>query len=409
MVRLSRYFLIIIAAIAFSAVIPKIYWTAFEKPIRPPFVMYSCIENDFMVLRSGNGVTRSDRKGNSYTREEYEQKLPMLYARQLIVSGTMPDSINGAAIDVHELNMHRSTFRLRASGLSTPGPGLYPMFESQSGRANLEMPKDYFRITWRMEFIDANTNKILEEKSRMFSAALYNRGFVFPAESINGIPTTRKSIDEGYLIVDSEGQLFHVKMIKAKPYIKKVGLPEGLKFKHISCVDFRDKQYYAYLFSEENGLYILTQDDYILKKLPVEGLIPGEQEIRIYGDFFNYNIICRGNGYMKSQVLDAKFNKVDEYIEIWPVKMERPEGKIYQFIFPGELRLSNKNSGYNAFFFELTKSLNWIILSIVLIAFQVLIIRKRGRMLKNQIADILIIGITGIFGFLSVNIFPNKF
>ncbi|MBN1821327.1 MAG: DUF4857 domain-containing protein [Prolixibacteraceae bacterium] len=383
---------------------------AFEKPVRSPFVMYSCVENDFMIQKSTqDGLVRTDTRGNNYTREQYEEKLPLMYMRQLMISGTMPDTINGVFMDAREINDERSTFRLRTRDLFTPDPGLYPMFESQSGRANLEMPDDYFRITWRMEFVDANTNKILEEKSRMFSAVLYNRGFDFPAKSINGIPTTRKSIDEGYLVIDSEDQLFHVKMIKGKPFVEKVEIPEGLKFKHISCVDFRNKRYYAYLFSEENDLYILTQDDYVLKKLPVDGLIPEEQEIKIYADYFHYNIISDGEGYMRSQILDADFNPVDEYSETWPVKMERTEGKIYKFLFPGELSLSNSNSNYNAFFLNLNKSINWLVLSLILIVIQFFIIKRRNEKFKNQIVDFTAILFTGIFGFLAVNIFPNKF
>ena len=200
MVKLSRYFLVLVAIVAFAIVIPKLYWMAFAKPISTPFVMYSCIDNDFMIQRNNNGLTRMDRKGNTYTREEYEQKLPMMYTRQLLISGSMYDTIKGIEMDMHDIGMNRSTYRSRPKYLIAPDPGLYPLFEAESGRANLEMPSDYFRITWRMEFVDAQNNKVDEEKSQMFSAVLFKRGFKFPATSINGLPTTRKSCDEGYLL-----------------------------------------------------------------------------------------------------------------------------------------------------------------------------------------------------------------
>ena len=60
-----------------------------------------------------------------------------------------------------------------------------------------------------MEFIVARTNKINEEKSQLFTEALTAEGFIFPADIIAGLPTTRKSHDEGYFITDSEGTLFH--------------------------------------------------------------------------------------------------------------------------------------------------------------------------------------------------------
>ena len=409
MVKLSRYFLVVVAIVAFAIVIPKLYWMAFAKPISVPFVMYSCIDDDFMIQRSDNGVTRMDRKGNSFTREEYEQKLPMMYTRQLLISGSMYDTIKGIEMDMHDISMNRSTYRSRPKYLIAPDPGLYPLFEAESGRANLEMPSDYFRITWRMEFVDAQSNKVDEEKSQMFSAVLFKRGFKFPATSINGLPTTRKSCDEGYLVVDSSDQLFHVKMIKGKPNVIKVDLPEGLKFKNIDCVDFKNKKYYAYLFSQENELYILTQDEYHLVKLPVDDVNPVEQDVRIYGDMFNYNIITSDEGYMRSQVLDIDYNKVDEYKETWPVRNERTEGKIFKMLFPAKISLSDGKSSYNDFYFEITNSINWLLLSLVLVAAQFVVIRQRKEPVKNHLIDLCIIMVTGVFGFLAVNIFQNKF
>jgi hypothetical protein len=293
--------------------------------------------------------------------------------------------------------------------LKTPEPGLHPLFESKSGRANLEMPSDYFRITWRMEFIDAGTNKINEEKSRMFSAVLYKRGFQFPAKSVNGIPTTRKTCDEGYLVTDSKNQLFHVKLIQGEPFVEKVKLPEGLTFKHIECVDFRDKKYYAYLFSNQNQLYILTQDDYELVKFQVENIDPEKHQIRIYGDLFNYNIIVNGNDFITDHVLDSEYNKVDEYHETWQPQEKQKEGKIFEALFPAQLSMTESDSNYIRFFTTVNTSFYWLIFSLILVLIQFYIIKRRKEKMTRHIIDFCIVGVTGIFGFLAVNIFPNKF
>lgn len=413
MVKLSRYFLVIIAVIGFAIVIPKFYWMAFAKPIRSPFVMWSCIDNDFMITRSGNGIKRTSRnlekRGETLTRSAYEQKLPFLFIRQLLMNGTMPDSINGIEMDTHDIGASRSTFRVRPKDIHSPMPTLFPLFESQSGRANLEMPDDFFRITWRMEFINAETNKVNEDKSRMFSAVLYKRGFKFPAKSINGLPTTRKSCDEGYLVIDSNNQLFHIKMVEAKPFVKKIELPDSIKFKTIQCVDFKNKLYYAYLFTTDNQLYILTQYDYELTKFPVENINPDIDEIQIYSDFLNFNIIAKGDGNMKSTVLDRDYNLVDTYSETWKVRDERTEGKIAQFLFPFQIKMTNKNSGFIKFFFEKNKSINWIFLSLLLIVIHFTILKKRKVKPSKHGIDFIIIALTGIFGFIAVIFFPNKF
>ncbi len=167
-----------------------------------------------------------------------------MYTRQLLISKTMPDSINGIELDMHLININNSTFRLRPVDTDSPKPGLYPLFESQSGRANLELPNDFFRITWRMEFVDAETNRVLEDKSRIFRQCFYKRGFQFPAKSSNGLPTTRKSCDEGYLVVDAANQLFHIKMKKGEPFVKKVDLPDGFKVQTHQLCRFPEQEFF---------------------------------------------------------------------------------------------------------------------------------------------------------------------
>jgi hypothetical protein len=406
MKNISRYILVLIAILSLVVALPGLYWLSFEKPNRAPFVLYSCIENDFMIIDDG---VRKDNKGNEYTLDEFEQKLPLLNMRQLLVSGTMPDSIKGFEMDPHEVNAHRSFFRYKPATKNAPKPELYPLFESESGRAQLEMPKDFFRIKLRMEFVDAATNTVDEEKTRMFTAVLQKRGFLFPAKMIEGIPTTRKSCDEGYFVVDSNDMLYHVKMIEGKPYVKKVDLPDGFKFKHIACVDFSDKKYYNYIFSEQNELYILTQDEYKLVKWPVENLNLEDEEIRIYGDFFNYNLISVGENTMHVIALDKDYNKVAEYNKDWLKRSETPQGKVFSYIFPAEISLDDKYSSFKDFYFHRSAGFNWIFLNVILLIIHFLIIRRRKAILKNHLIDFALVLVTGIFGFMAVNIFPNKF
>jgi len=409
MKKISRYILVFITILTSAVALPKLYWLAFEKPIRAPFVMYSCINHDFMIQRHNNGLIRLDNKGNQYTRDEFELKLPLLFVRQLLISGTMPDTINGIAMDVHDISQARSTFRFRPKTMIAPDPGLFPLFESESGRANLEMPRDYFRITRRMEFVNAKDNKVDEKKSQMFTAVLQKRGFNFPAKIIAGIPTTRKSCDEGYLVIDKKDQLFHIKMIETRPYVKKVELPDKIKFKHIECVDFKNKKYYSYLFSTDNEIYILTQDEYKLIKFPVTGFIAEKEELRIYGNLFYYTVISTAVDHIKVTVLDNEYNKIDEYNETWPKRSERTEGKVFSYIFPAQINMADKNSSFINFYFEKTKGYNWLFLNFLLMIIQFGIIREEGLKPRKNLIDFAVVAVTGIFGFLSVNFFQNKF
>lgn len=409
MEKLSRMMLVLVAVLILAMTLPMLYWMAFERPVRKPFVLYSCIEDDFFIMRQGSPNTFEDTRGNKYTREKYEQKLPMMNFQQLMISGLMPDTINGKAMDMHEIGKNRSFARFKPEDMNGPKPALFPMFESQSGRANIEMPEDFFRITWRMEFLEAATNKIREEKSQMFSAALYHQGFEFPAARIEGLPTTRKSCDEGYLIVDSSNQLFHLKMVKGKPHVKKVSLPDGLKFKHILCVDFKDKKYYAYLFSEKNEIYILTQDEYELVKFPITEFNADNCELKIYGDLFNYNVTVDSEGHTDIVILDKEYKKVKSYQESWPVLSKRTEGKIFGYIFPAQLSMEDPYTRYINFYWKGSGSMGWILLNLVLVVVHLYILRRRKAGLKGNAVDLALVAITGIYGILAVNLFQNKF
>ena len=97
MIKLSRYILILIAVFTLAVFLPRFYWLMFEKPVRKPFVQYSCVKNDFMIQRI-HEKKWEDTKGNSYSQEEYEQSLPLMYTKQLLASGTMVDSVNGVPV-----------------------------------------------------------------------------------------------------------------------------------------------------------------------------------------------------------------------------------------------------------------------------------------------------------------------
>lgn len=399
--------MVFIAVLTLAIFIPKLFWTLFEKPIRKPIAHYSCISDQFVINRGEKEWT--DAKGKECSRDEYEQMLPMMFFKQLLASGTMPDSIKGVALEMRAISKEKSFFRLKVNEVDAPSPDLYPLFESQSGRALLELPEDFFRITWRVDFIEASTNKILEEKSQMFSAALFHNGFSFPAKSISGLPTPRKSCDEGYLILDSKDQLFHLKMIKGKPFVKKVDVPEGVKFKQISCVDFKNKDFYAYLFSDKNEIYILTQDDYKLVKWPVDGYDPVTCDLKIYGDLFNYTAILEYDDHIKAFALTPDYQLVDTYTEYWKTKEQLTEGKIFSTLFLAQLSMTSDNSKFIRFYFTLSKGMNWVFFNLLLLVIHFTWLFVRKSPLKNHLADMGIVAVGGIYGLIAVHLFKNKF
>lgn len=54
-----------------------------------------------------------------------------------------------------------------------------------------------------------------------------------------------KSRDDGWFIQDKNLQLFHLKMVKGEPFVKKIAMPAGFEIKKIVCNDHQSGEFYA--------------------------------------------------------------------------------------------------------------------------------------------------------------------
>ncbi len=57
---------------------------------------------------------------------------------------------------------------------------------------------------------------------------------------------------------------------------------------------------------------------------------------------------------------------------------------------------------------EESNSWSWLALNLALVIITVILIRREGKSLGGNIPDLVIVALTGIFGFLAVHIIPNK-
>lgn len=213
MARYSKIFFVFIILVLSLWLIPWFYHFMTAQPIRNPFTLYSCIIDDFACLdySENKGVQYKDRNGHLYSDRQFDSILPFFYYHQLASDGRLPDSLNGIKLTPQKIGLTNFIFRQSASDINKTVPRLYPLLEAMSGRVDLQMPGDVFRLSDRIEFIDMTTNTILEKKSEIFTQAMKKKGFRFPARCIGGNPTVKKEYDEGYFLTDSDHRLFHLK------------------------------------------------------------------------------------------------------------------------------------------------------------------------------------------------------
>ena len=141
--------LIFIAIVAFTTlvgswVIPSLAQKMTDESKGYPLMYYSArLKELCMIDFRTHPDFFSDIKGNRYARADYGSLLSLLNARQLMLDGTMPDSLDGHAIDMKTLRMTQVMFRYRPQDMQMPQPPMGVLFEAMPKRGKLTLPGDY--------------------------------------------------------------------------------------------------------------------------------------------------------------------------------------------------------------------------------------------------------------------------
>ena len=289
--KISKLLLILATAALVLWQLP--YWINYLRVdgTSTPFTIYSCLEEQFVMIKHQDGkAVKCGVDGTVYSDKEFDSILPAFYVRQLMTDGRFPDTVLGRAVTAPMLIHHNFNFRSSPREINKPLIGLYPLIESMSKRVDLEMPADLFRISGsRIEFVIMESNSVDEKKSERFTEELLEHGFAFPALGVAGNPTTRKEYDEGYLLIDANHQVYHMKMTVGRPFVRNVVLPEGVTIDHAFLTEYRDRTQLGLLVDSEDRVYLLTSD-HQTHLLPIERFDPTTQSMTIFGNLFDWTV-----------------------------------------------------------------------------------------------------------------------
>lgn len=354
--RLGKYFFIGTLILLLLWLVPWTYRFVTSESVKSPFMLYSGLIGDFAVLdNSGGDAVYTDLAGNIYTEAQFDSILPFFYYRQLIAEERLPDTLYGVPISPRAIQMGNFTFRTTPMTVNAHTVPLYPLLESMSGRVDLEMPDDVFRIFQRMEFIDMLTNEVKEEKSRLFTDMLQKKGFVFPARLVAGNPTTRKDYDEGYLMVDNAGKLFHVKQIKSRPYVRPIEVPEGINIQHLFLTEFKGRKSLAFLTDSEKRFWVLRTKTYEFRQVQIPPFDPKTMSLSIIGNMFDWTVILREGEKESLHAIDADSGRSLASYER-PASNPSLAHRIGKYVFPIRIEFS---SALTPDVFPVLKVENW--------------------------------------------------
>lgn len=367
---------------------------------RVPFTMFSEVLGQFVMSGSDDkkGFFMTDEAGNVYTKEQTDSILPTFYFRQLMSDGRLPDSLNGKEMTPKAIQTSNFVFRSSPSQVNVRTPRLYPLLESMSGRVDLEMPGDVFRITDKgVEFVDMATNTTNEKKSAIFTRAMTEKGFRFPARAVAGNPTTRKEYDNGYMIIDAGGRVFRLMMVKGRPFVRDTGIPDSLGIRHAFVTELRSREFFGFLTDRDNRLYVLKKD-YSLVEIPVDGFDPEKEELMIIANMFVWTVQVSGDNGSKWYGVDADCLSLISSREM--VYGQSAAEKISRYVFPFTVSFTSPDDRY-AMLRISGVSFEALYLNAILAGAYVFIRRRKRSALKNVCGAVCCL-VFGIYGMLAL-------
>ncbi|MEA3295955.1 MAG: DUF4857 domain-containing protein [Patescibacteria group bacterium] len=401
--KISRYIIILLIVIIGAVYLPNFYWMVFQKSTSSPSIYYSAVKNEF-VYKTWNRLTgskRFDSEGNELTDKEYRKALPFYYHNDLAKWNELPDSVKSFEFDRKKVKKEMQMVRINAKDFNDPLIQLWPLIESKPKYSRLSMPEEVFRITDRIEFINPAENKIIEDMSNEFTDAMLKEGFEFPSKFIFGNPTTRKSFDEGYFIVDNKNETYHLKKIDGKPFCVKTSIPNNLDIKRMFVKEDTRKEFYGLLFTNSNDVYLITYDNYKLIKLPLQNYDSDKMKFIFIADPLNRTIKFSDDDKSISVVTDRNYKLIDKFKIGSTAKENTITGKIERSLFPFKINTYSSNSHYVNFDFTINYLFGIISIVFSLIVFFI-INRKKQYNYKENWFDIVIIALTGIYGLIAV-------
>lgn len=407
--------LVALSVVVLSWFLPWLYSLLFPVGTSDPFIAYSPI-NDRMIVSERTGEKESviyqldadgkREEGVAYTKEQRDSLLPQLYFTQLMAREQMPDSINGIEVSIPVLKHNQWVFSSLPRDINKRMADVYLIMESMPARIDLEDPKEVFRFRdGQVEFIEMETNEVNPGRSRRFTEIFNDRGFVLPMKSYSANITSRKPYDEGYLMVDANGSLFHMKMQAGRPYMTKIRKPDSISAAHVFIMENVDKSSLGLMTDDNHNLYLIEREGYRLCYLPVGKVDPEKDRISVVKNLFNMIVKISNDEGTRWTALDS-----GDYSRLAGYEKESEAStvaKIGSYIFPYTLSFTSISDCYAKPRIEsLSLSalfLNFVLTVIIFVVYR----RRRSEKICSPAVAALVTVVFGIFAFIPFLIIKN--
>lgn len=405
--KVVRIIMILLTVFIASIVLPDFYKTSFRRNVKYVSLNYSEVTKQFVIWGLKDGVLL-DTLGNEYSRQEYERMVPFSSMPQLLKRNEFPDTVAGVPVTPQLVaeNNYRHIVNLTERGRYY---AMSPLVHGGTDRIGYIYTNDMMRVNRNgIEFYNCEDGRVDKEKSALFDQELRKLGYCPPAKKLYGRSATGYKRDDGLFFVDSKDQLFQVRYHAYKPDCRKIELPDQIKLRRVEC-EPDHPEVVAYLFGDNNGVYILTVDNQIIKLDLDEFNYDQFKVFDVMGNLFYHMISIQKDGYEKLYIFDRDYKLLDKYGVHSDVYEESAAGVVEGFLFPFVTSTYSYINGYYISS-EGQPFVKFIWLNLVLAGVLLYIKRRKGLNVKNpfHIIDLFMVVAFGVFGFISVLIYPIR-
>ena len=414
----SAMFVLLICVL--SLYLPMLYTKIFIQEVENTHLFYSPVSKQFIYKEEltgplpaesiakaedhHQGIAYRNQHGEWFNRVEFEKQLPFIYYKNMELWGLLPLNIDGKVLDKKTIQSNRMVLALHSGEISDRGPhtDLYPLFESNLNQVRLVFPEDRFRMTSEaMQFINADTNSEDSSLTGLFTSALIDKGFVFPARSVNGKFTVLKPYDEGAFLVDANYNVYHVQRNDDKPVVTKTPIPSDLKTRFIKVSENKSRKNLGLLLAGNGELFVLTNNNYSLFQLPLEKYNANTMDFKMISNPLFITAIYSDHETVRAIAMDKEYKPVDQFEHRMSRANVTTTKKLYDLLFPFSLQLTQDDGAY---LHSGVRFGSWISFIGLMFCSMVLFVwRKMGR--ENRVPlgrEVGLVALCGIFGLLAL-------
>ncbi len=433
--RIASLCMYLLSVCFFAWVFPMFYSLLFVKVVDKTHMFYSPVDNNMIYTeqilerdlkaeeKSENhhsDVVYKNEKGEYFTRNEFEAKIPFIYYRNMELRKLLPMELHGKSFDRATIQKERRVLEMPARLLDDNAykEKIYPLIDADPGQVALVLPADRIRFSGNeFQFIDSDLNKVDAEQTSIYTKALQNKGFSFPAKGIWGNFTTFKPYEGGVFVVDAAGKTFQIIRRNNKLDVTQMPFNQNIIPKKIVIAEAKDRKYLGLVLDTKERMYILHDKDFKLTHIPTPNYVSSGMDFKLIMDPLFITAVYSDGTHIYAQAFNnaANLPSALEPLHEFTHQMSRSKStivsKVADILFPFNLSFKDLHSSKGEWIVKLSPmllSFGLLFNALLAIAYGVFFRKNSPKRVLIQSGIIVVLGIYILIPFLLMEQYKER-